>query len=227
MRDDLLISILRELLSARRLTAAYLAEKYSVSTRTVYRYAKRLSAFLPLSVRRGRAGGVYLADSYLLPSDFFTEDECQTLLDALDAAYEKSADERYLSARRKLTEERRRTSRTPPLPLGGEEIALLTPTGESREKLRVAAGGIRKKRLLLLLYPPLSQKERSVEPYLLLFHENKWYLYAFCRAARAFIPFDMEKITGIFKTEEPFRPRSFTLPPDFTPASHILPKQGV
>ncbi len=102
MRNDTLLSILFELFSKRKITAAVLAEKYSLSPRTIYRYVAQLSAFVPLKITRGRNGGVFLPDEYRLPFDFLTKEEHDATQKALALAYAQTGEPCYLSAKRKL-----------------------------------------------------------------------------------------------------------------------------
>ena len=67
MKFVILLDILFELLSKRKVTATFLSEKFNISTRTVYRYVDTLSLCIPLYVKQGREGGIYLSDSYKLP----------------------------------------------------------------------------------------------------------------------------------------------------------------
>ena len=83
MKFSILIDMLFDLLSKRKITAAYLAEKYQISPRTVYRYVDLLAQKLPVSVKRGRNGGIYLSDSYRLPVGFMSADEYTAAINAL------------------------------------------------------------------------------------------------------------------------------------------------
>ena len=112
----MLLDILFELLKKRKITAKALAEKYGVSTRTIQRYLALLSKSVPLSITQGRNGGVALSDCYKLPTGFLSEAEYTAATDALDFAYAQTLDERFLTARRKLSaqekSERRHISTT-------------------------------------------------------------------------------------------------------------------
>ncbi len=103
MRYEILFSILFELLKERRLTAGYLAQKYALSPRTIYRYVRKLATFIPLEIVQGRSGGITLADKYLLPVGFLTREEFSACEEALAWAYAKTEQEVFLSARRKLS----------------------------------------------------------------------------------------------------------------------------
>ena len=105
MKFQVILDILFDLLSNRKLTASGLAEKYGVSTRTIYRYVDVLSTAVPVRIKRGRDGGVCLPDSFKLPVNFLTDEELSAAIEALSTAYEKSAEERFLSALRKLSAE--------------------------------------------------------------------------------------------------------------------------
>ncbi len=103
MQDDVFLNILFELFKEGRVTATELAKKYSLSTRTIYRYVRRLSAILPLEITRGRSGGIFLAERYRLPLGFFTREEHAATIEALTLAYSQTAEPRFLQAKRKLS----------------------------------------------------------------------------------------------------------------------------
>ncbi len=102
MKNDTLLTILFDLFQERKITATELAKKYGLSTRTIYRYVRRLAAFIPVEITRGRNGGVYLADEYRLPCEFLTEEEYAATKKALALAYAQTGELCFLSARRKF-----------------------------------------------------------------------------------------------------------------------------
>ncbi len=206
MQCEVLLSLAFEILRLRRTTAPYLAEKYALSTRTVYRYVKRLAPFLPLHVRRGREGGIYLSDSYRLPVDFFTAEEYDAALSALSLAYAKSPEEKFLSAKQKIAKTRKSLSPSPLLGGDCRDFLLLPARGEEElaQKLLCAQTGLQEKRRLRLLY---GANDFLVEPHLLVLRGGSWFLHAFCLTRRAFFPFPLADCKGILLTEELFRPR--------------------
>ncbi len=206
MSLSILLSIYSELLSARRVTAPQLAEKHEISTRSVYRYVAALSTVLPLFVRRGRRGGIFLSDAHLLPTDFLTEGEYEALSDALLIAYERFPEERFLAAKRKLSAPR---TEPPSPPLSPCELRLLpnenTPYAKTLRTLQTA---VAEKRVARLLYGEKKAQLR-VEPHALLFENGEWYAYAFCYGSRRFEKLAVREAYGVSLDEDTFRPRDF------------------
>ena len=103
MKFEILTDILFELLAKRKLTAKYIAERYGLSERTIYRYLDELSLAVPVQVQRGRNGGIFISDTYKLPVNFMTKEEYEAAIEALGAMYSQLPEERFLDAKRKLS----------------------------------------------------------------------------------------------------------------------------
>lgn len=215
MKYSTLIGILFDLLAKRRVTATYLAERYDISTRTVYRYVEILTEHLPVQVKRGRDGGVSVPDNYKLPVGFLSKAEYETATEALALAYSHDPDERFLAAKRKLTAQKKSEIR--PFYMFGELGALLLngePFGDTHtqtEKLRLIEFCIERNLIMEMVY--LSEKgERSaqkIEPHLLAFDREKLYVYAFCHLEREFRLLPVGRIVALNKTKGYFRRRPF------------------
>ena len=82
MRElDRILGILLLLQSGRATSAKKLAERFEVSTRTIYRDLRTMSALgIPIYAERGRNGGVRLLEGYFLPPLMFSRDEAIALL---------------------------------------------------------------------------------------------------------------------------------------------------
>ena len=102
MQLVILLDMFFELLAKRKVTAPYFAEKYDLSERTVYRYVDRLSMVVPIYVKTGRNGGIFLPETYKLSKGFFNKTDYEATFEALAFAYENSSDERFLNAKNKL-----------------------------------------------------------------------------------------------------------------------------
>ena len=111
MQLVILLDMFFELLAKRKVTAPYFAQKYDLSERTVYRYIDRLSMVVPIYVKTGRNGGIFLPESYKLTKGFFSATDYEATLEALSLAYENSCDERFLNAKNKLYAQMRSDSK--------------------------------------------------------------------------------------------------------------------
>lgn len=215
MKFAILVSILFDLLAKRKLTAAYLAEKYEISQRTVYRYIDLLSTSVPVYVKRGRNGGICISDNYKLPVGFMTVEEYEAAIEALSAMYSQLPQERFLAAQRKLSAQVKAEARE--LTLSGELGSILVDGGtwgDTRTfstKLRLVEEALRDCKMLEIEYHSRGgeKTQRMIEPHVLVFKQNVWYVYAFCHKQRDFRLFRLGRILAALKTEEPFTKRPF------------------
>lgn len=68
MKYEIMLSILFDMLSKKSVKAAYLADKYGISVRTVHRYiASMEAAGVPVYTIRGNGGGFSIIDTYNSP----------------------------------------------------------------------------------------------------------------------------------------------------------------
>ena len=209
MRIHILLSIVFELLEKGRLTASYLSQKHNISPRTVYRYIEALSPFIPLHIKRGRSGGVCLADNYRLPVGFITKADYSALAEALTLAYTQTGENKFLYARRKfITRERQEQL---PTYISAEigEITLI-PDEDNKETftlLRILQECIREKHVAEFLLEK-EKTPRKIEPVSILLRKGEWQVCAFCYVERNFLTFPLASLRGVKKTEQTFRPRS-------------------
>jgi predicted DNA-binding transcriptional regulator YafY len=78
---DRILGILLILQNQRRISARLLAERFAVSTRTIYRDLQTMSLLgIPIYAERGRHGGVRLLEGYFLPPLMFSRSEAIALL---------------------------------------------------------------------------------------------------------------------------------------------------
>ena len=85
MQQSVIFSILMILSSRRKVSRDYLAERFSISKRTVSRYLNVLEdAGVPIVSTSGVNGGVSLADDYTVDKTHLTEAESLRIKDALE-----------------------------------------------------------------------------------------------------------------------------------------------
>lgn len=92
MKQYLSIGILMELADKGCVTASKLANKFEISTRTVYRYLSEFeSAGIPTECKRGRGGGVCIIKNSTLESMLLTPDDKVLLRQAISTLPEKDS----------------------------------------------------------------------------------------------------------------------------------------
>ena len=215
MKFSILIAILFDLLAKRKVTASYLAEKHEISSRTVYRYIDLMSNTIPVYVKRGRNGGICISDNYKLPMGFMTKDEYEAAIEALSAMYSQLPQERFLDAKRKLSAQVKAEMRD--VTLSGELGNILVDGGTwgdthtFSDKMRLVEEALRDHTVLDVEYHSrIGEKtQRKIEPHVLVFKQNVWYVFAFCHKQRAFRLFRLGRIFAASKTDETFVKRPF------------------
>ena len=216
MKFSIVLSIFFELLTKRKLTAKYVAEKHDISPRTVYRYVELLAEHIPLSIKRGRNGGICLADNYKLPVGFLSEAEYSAAIEALTFAYANTPEEKFLLAKRKLSAQCKEDKKK--LSFASEVGTFFADSGVwgdvhiFSEKLRLIEEGIKKRIVLQIGYQTeTGEKEQyKIEPHALLYKQNVWYVYAFCHTSRKFENYRLGGMFALELTQETFRKRPFS-----------------
>ena len=214
MKYQIMIGILFTLLARRRISARELAAKYDVSTRTVYRYLEEMTiAGIPVDVARGANGGIYISDAYKLPRGFMTQGEYESAISAMQAMQSELGDENLRAAIEKLSAQCKEERKDGAIS-GNILVDSGTWGGERKfsDKLDLLEEAIAEHEALEIDYIARSGEHtaRVILPHLLVYKQNIWYLYAFCRMRGAFRLFKIGRMRSIVKTGEKFAPLPFT-----------------
>ena len=216
MKFSILLDVMMDILQKRKVTAVELAQKYETSTRTIYRYVDELSFSLPVYIKRGRGGGICISDNYRLPVGFLTKEEYQATLEALDATFAQLPEERFTSAKKKLTTSRAHTTASSAI-LGDENFTLLIDGGtwgdtqKFADKMRYISDCIHGCKTIEIEYRDRlgAASTRKIQPHLLILKQNVWYVYAYCLKQKAFRLFRLGRIFATFATGETFTRKPF------------------
>lgn len=209
MKFEIMTEILFELLSKKTVTAKYLAEKYEVSVRSIYRYVASLeSAGVPIYTARGAGGGISIVDTFRLTSTFMTEKEFDKVIGALTAIAEGVPDKTLDSAINKLKSVIKNEYASCKM-TSGNLIIDASPWGDAvgyKSKLSVIVGAIENLSVLHIKYHDRNGTvtERDVEPHLIVFKQGLWYVYAFCRLRETFRFFKIGRIENATVKSEKF-----------------------
>lgn len=199
-----LLGIVYTLLSKETVTAAILAERYEVSVRTIYRDIEILSqAGIPVYAQRGKNGGIFLIDRFVLNKMLITKEEQQQILSALLSVEETTA-----SKERETLQKLGNFFKAEPV----NWIAIdFSDWGDGRKQLyEDIKKAILTNRVVRFDYYDQSRgmSRRIVEPIQLLFKEYTWYLRAYCRERNTPRLFKLKRIKQLEVMEETFESRA-------------------
>lgn len=223
MKYEIMLKILFELLAKKSVNAKYLAEKYEVSQRTIYRYIESLElAGVPLYTNRGNGGGISIVDTYRFTSTFMTVKEFEQIIDVLtsvnDSVENKVLDGAIIKLKANLKNEYSGFDIK-----SGNLIIDGGPWGDTsgyKSKLLIIQKSIEENKKLEIVYHDRTGKvtTRVIEPHVIVFKQGLWYTYAYCNLRKTFRFFKTGRIENAKLLEETFIRRDISkmdLPLDF------------
>lgn len=212
-----LTSILLQLQSKRMVTAPMLADKYKVSTRTIYRDIKALEqAGVPVLTEDGK--GYFLMEGYRIAPVAFTEGEANALITA-QKLVEGNSDSSFLDELTKAIEKIKAVLRYSTM-ANTEVLAKRMVVSHSDKKdlstkfLPALQSAITNFSLTKIDYQKENENTsslRTVEPFAVLNTQNNWLLLAWCRLRKDFRFFRIDRMNRIEVLNEKFLPHKLTL----------------
>jgi predicted DNA-binding transcriptional regulator YafY len=212
-----LTAILTQLQTKRLLTATELADRFSVSVRTIYRDIRALEqGGVPIVTEEGK--GYSLLEGYRLPPIMFTETEANALITAeqlvlknKDASFVKE----YSGAIGKIKAVLRHHDKES-ANLLAERVLFSHNVENDRTSTHLSALQLALTRFSLSqidYYSPDSNEttRRTVEPFALLSTQENWLLVAWCRLRKAYRTFRLDRIRSLTILHEQFKPHKMTL----------------
>lgn len=197
-----LFTMLIELLNNDMLTAEELAAKLEISPRTVYRYVDALSgAHIPVYCQKGRGGGIMIGDDFKLSANYFSKDELQLILAALDAIQPRSDKVntviKKLSAIKNVRSAHQGGFVNEDFVVDNANTLLSNP--KLAAKFDALAAAKKERRTVRICYHNRIGEisERDVQPYAFVLSNNNWYVYAYCLKDSALRLFKISRITHI------------------------------
>jgi len=201
-----LISIIYILMNKGTVTAGELAERFEVSTRTIYRDIEALSmAGIPVYCKKGKNGGISLTEEFVLNKMLITKEEQQEILAALVGLKEtqvsgKGEEEETLKKLGEFFQEE---------PVPWVQIDLSDWSGLRRQMYEDIKNAILTRHVIEFDYYGQNRPmgHRVVEPVQLQFKEYTWYLRAYCRERNDFRTFKLFRMQRLTVREEKFVPK--------------------
>jgi predicted DNA-binding transcriptional regulator YafY len=211
-----LTAILTQLQTKRLLTAAELANRFSVSTRTIYRDIKALEqAGVPVLTEEGK--GYTLMEGYRIPPVMFTEKQANALILAEQLVLKNkdaSFVEDYLEAINKIKAVLGNNAKN--------KAELLTERTRFSQNINSERNSnnlsdlqfaLTNYYLVRIEYTNEADKstDRLIEPFAILSTQENWLLVAWCRLRNEFRYFRLDRIKKLEILAEKFNPHKMTL----------------
>ena len=174
--NNRLFEIVYLLMQKKKITAKELADKFEVSTRTIYRDIEALSmANIPIYTNKGKKGGIGLLDEYVLNKT--------VLSGKLSVLFNKKIDD-WIKI----------------------DFSNWGKDSEQEEKFELIKIAILNKRKIEFIYYNSNGNEtkRVVEPLQIWFKEKSWYLISYCKLKEDYRIFKIPRIKEIKILEEHF-----------------------
>lgn len=210
MQMNRLFQIVYLLLERKTMTAAELAQRFEVSTRTIYRDIDTLSgAGIPVYASKGKGGGIGLLPNFVLNKSLLSEEEQNEILFGLQSLEATNAlqTSRVLSKLSALF--RKAESNWIDVDFSGWS------SGEAeRNKFGQLKTAILEQRVVRFVYYGSHGKrtERQAEPLKLQFKNRSWYLQCFCLQSRELRTFKISRIEELEVTGTMFERREIAVP---------------
>ncbi len=228
-KNDNMLAILWMLSSGGKVTGKQISEKLEINIRTVYRYIDALCASgVPIISDSGHNGGYSLLNNFIKAPLLFDMEEKKALLHA--AAFAKEAGHPLSAALDRGTSKLKIYSNE-------EQESILNHYASGFEVVKPVADPSVQPILVELeraVENELSveidyrtgrdekSKRRVIDPYGMVYWNNKWYTVGFCHLRNEIRSFRVERILNIERTEEIFkRPKAFSAGKFFT--KNLLP----
>ena len=200
--NNRLFEIVYILMQKRKTTAKELADKFEVSTRTIYRDIETLStANIPIYASKGKDGGIGLLDEYVLNKTILSEEEQNQILFALQGMIKvRGQDEKDILE--KLST------------LFNKEIndwiridfSNWSKDNMQENRFDIIKSAILNKQLIQFNYynSNVEESKRIVEPLQIWFKDKSWYLISYCKLKKDHRIFKIARIKEVKILQEHF-----------------------
>lgn len=223
-KNDNMLAILWMLNSGRKITAKQISERLEINIRSVYRYINALCVSgVPIISESGHNGGYSLLNNFIRAPLFFDIEEKKSLLHAAIFAMETGYPfiEALNSATSKLkmssNQEQEKALNSH---LVGFEVVNCIFNPIVKIILREIEQAVANEYSIEIEYCSGHEghpRHRSVDPYGILYWNNKWYTIAFCHLRNEIRSFRVDRIVNIISTKNSFRrPKYFSAREFFT-----------
>lgn len=200
MQINRLFETIYILLDKKTVTAKELADKFEVSSRTIYRDIELLSqSGIPVYTNKGKGGGISILDSFILDKSLISDREQSAIITAL-AAMSSLPDVEKTGIEKKLTSIFQKDTAS------WINVDFSSWNDFQGELFNSLKGAVIEKYAIDIEYVNSKGElsKRIVEPLQLWFKGKTWYLIAYCRKADDYRVFRLSRIRNVLVTTEQF-----------------------
>lgn len=193
--NNRLFEIIYILMQKKKATAKELAEKFEVSTRTIYRDIEILSrANIPVYATKGKEGGIGLLDGYVLNKSILSEEEQDQILFALQGIKKVRGKEEKDILEKLSTLFNKEINDWIKVDFSNWE-----KDNEQEERFDMIKKAILDKNLIKFTYYNSNgeSSKRTVEPLQIWFKDKAWYLISYCRLKEDYRIFKITRVKEI------------------------------
>ena len=198
--NNRLFEIVYILLQKKKTTAKELADRFEVSTRTIYRDIETLStANIPIYASKGKDGGIGLLDEYVLNKTILSEEEQNQILFALQGMKKvKGQDEKDILEKLSILFNKKIDDWI--------KIDFSNWGNVQEERFDIIKSAILNKQLIGFTYYNSNGEEskRIVEPLQIWFKDKSWYLVSYCKLKQDYRIFKIARIKEVNMLQEHF-----------------------
>jgi len=209
MKINRLLEITILLMNKGSLTAKELADRFGVSTRTIYRDIDVLSgAGVPVYASKGKGGGISLLENYYFNKTIISEHESESLLLALKTLQATKYPE-IDTVLNKIGAVFRNSDSADWVHID------FSPWGSrpnEHNKFMDIKKAILDRKVIAFDYVNADGKRsvRNVEPMRLIFKGQAWYLWGYCKTREDFRTFRISRMKNVTVTSEIFERRKYS-----------------
>ena len=207
MKINRLTQIILILLNKKTVTAKELADKFQVSSRTIYRDIETLSSSgVPVYMNKGKGGGISLLEDFSINKTLLSESDKESLVLALKALSSIEYPE-INSVINKVGFISNSNNRDNWIDI---DLSRWVHKSHEDDKFTNIKYAILNNKLIEFSYinSLANQSIRTIEPMKLVYKGQSWYLYGYCRLKEDFRLFRISRIKDISMKEESFISRS-------------------
>ncbi|MCI8700397.1 MAG: YafY family transcriptional regulator [Clostridia bacterium] len=200
--NNRLFEIVYILMQKKKITAKELADRFEVSTRTIYRDIETLSgANIPIYASKGKDGGICLLEEYVLNKTILSEEEQNQILFALQGMKRVSGEDQDVLEKLSILFNKRVYDWIK------IDFSDWGKDSTQEDRFNMIKTAILNKKLIEFTYynSDGNKSTRIVEPLQIWFKDKSWYLISYCKLKEDYRIFKIARIKEIMILQQHFQ----------------------